>query len=88
MNTKRLIATSVILFSILFLPYWVYLPLLVLAIVIFPFYWEAILFALFIDAVFGEGTAFNSSFIFSTTSLALILVIASIPMRERLRLNI
>jgi len=77
--TKRIIGSIAILISILVLPFWVYLPVLFIAIIIFPFFWEGILFALLVDTVYGSGI--------ETALYALILLIILIPIRENLRLN-
>ena len=77
--TKRIIGSIAILISILVLPFWVYLPVLFIAIIIFPFFWEGILFALLVDTIYGSGI--------ETALYALILLIILIPIRENLRLN-
>ena len=76
---RRVLGSTVVLVSILVLPFWVYLPVLFIAIIIFPFFWEGILFALLVDTVYGSGI--------ETALYALILLIILIPIRENLRLN-
>ena len=73
----RTLGSIVVLFSILVLPYWVYLPILLIGIIIFPFFWEGILLALLVDTVYGSGV--------ETALVALILLIIFLPIRERLR---
>ncbi len=83
--TKRIITSLVLFLSVLFLPYWVYLPLLFIAIALFPIYWEGIIFALLSDALYG-GAFENLGAIFSSLGFyALIVAIVFIPLRERLR---
>ena len=50
---KHLVTILILIFAILFLPYWIYLPLLLVAIVISPFFWEAIILALLIEGLYG-----------------------------------
>ena len=76
---RRVLGSTVVLVSILVLPFWVYLPVLFIAIIIFPFFWEGILFALLVDTIYGSGI--------ETALYALILLIILIPIRENLRLN-
>ncbi len=79
---QRLFVSLLIFLAVLFLPYWLYLPLLFLGMVFIPFYWEAILFAFLIDVLYGPGT----TLFFSRTALyTAILLIVIIPVRERLR---
>lgn len=65
------------LFSILVLPYWIYIPVLFLAIIYFPFYWEGILLAFFADTVYGSEI--------EIAIVALILLIILLPLRDKLR---
>jgi len=60
--TRRILGLVVVLFSILVLPYWVYIPVLFLAIIFFPFFGEGILLAFLIDVAYGSGigTAFSA----------------------------
>ena len=76
---RRVLGSTVVLISILVLPFWIYLPILFIAIIIFPFFWEGILFALLVDTIYGSGI--------ETALYALILLIILIPIRENLRLN-
>lgn len=80
MTKERLIATSIILIAILFLPHWIYLPLIGGACILFPLYWEAIVFGFLIDALYGTGTL-------RLAILAAALLLALLPVRERLRFS-
>ena len=84
---KRIFSYLILIPSIIFLPYWVYVPLLILAIVIWPFYWEALIFSLLIDFVYGRGITWWP-ISFSITLLALLLLVAMLPLRSRLRINV
>lgn len=73
----RLCGSVLMLFSILVLPYWIYIPVLFLAIIYFPFYWEGILLAFFADTVYGSEI--------EIAIVALILLIILLPLRDKLR---
>lgn len=79
---KRHTFTIIILLSIIFLPYWVYLPLLLLAIVMLPMFWEGILLGLLTDMLYGSMTAVSYPVV---GIIVTALVIISIPLRARLR---
>lgn len=82
---KRLLATFIIFCGVIFLPYWVYLPAMFLGMIIFPFYWEAILLAFLIEVLYGPGTVR----IFSPIVLsALVLTALLLPVREKMRFNL
>jgi len=82
---RRIIGALILLLAILFLPYWVYIPLLFIATVLFPLYWEAVLFGFLIDVLYGQG----HSWLLSPTALAaLVILIVLLPLRERLRWQI
>lgn len=83
--TRRALGSLVILLSILLLPYWIYVPVLFIGIIFFPFFWEGILLALLIDFIHGNETLSLTSFVFSFGFYALIALIILLPIRERLR---
>ncbi len=83
--TRRAIGFVIVLVSILTLPYWIYLPVLFIAIALIPFFWEGILFAFLIDAVYGSGIQALPSFISPLTLSVFIVIIILLPIRERLR---
>lgn len=85
MNKFRLIATLVILFSIIFLPYWVYLTFLLAAMILFPLYWEGMVFAFIIDILYGRGIESLPELISPMAFSAMLILFAVLPLRERLR---
>lgn len=85
--TRRILGSVIILFSILFLPYWIYVPALFLAVVLFPFYWEGILFSFLIDIFYTSGIE-APYFISSFALIVLIILILLLPFRENLRLYV
>lgn len=85
MITYRIISIIGLLVAIVFLPYWIYVPALAIAVIVLPFFWEGIIFGLLIDALYGSSiTSFYSVFkTFSFWTLALLIII--LPVRKRLR---
>lgn len=78
--TRRTLGSIIVLISILLLPYWIYIPVLFVAIVLLPLYWEGILFASLIDILYGGGV--------ETALYALILLSVLLPVRASLRSNV
>jgi len=83
--TRRVIGSIFVLLSILVLPYWIYIPVLLFAIIFFPFFWEGIILAFLIDVIYGSGVEALPSFVSLFALSALILIIILLPIRERLR---
>ena len=84
---KRTGASIIILLAIIFLPYWIYLPLFFATVVFFPIYWEGILLGFLVDILYGRGiTAFPSVMSPVAFSIMIIIVIL-MPLRSRLRFN-
>jgi len=85
MKKYRLISTVAILISIIFLPYWIYLPLLTVAIFYFRFYWEGLILAFFIDVFYGTfGFSFTSPY-HSASFWTLIILLLLLPLRRIIR---
>ncbi len=77
------------LFVVLFIasaPYWLYLPIILIGIIIFPLYLEAMLFGFIIDTLYGLGGGYFFGFTFAV--LATLLVYFAHPLREHLRFNV
>lgn len=74
----RITYTLGTLFFIFISPYWLYVPLIAIGIVIFPFYLEAIGLALAADIFYGH---------LFFTPIAAIIIVFAIPLREHLRFN-
>ncbi|KKT14657.1 MAG: hypothetical protein UV94_C0009G0006 [Parcubacteria group bacterium GW2011_GWC1_43_30] len=83
--TRRILCSVVILASILFLPYWIYIPVLFVGTILFPFFWEGIFLAFLIDAIHGSGMGVFPSLISPLTLSVLIVLVALLYIRERLR---
>ncbi len=83
MRAKRPILDIAILLSIIFLPYWIYVPLAVLGIVLVPFFWEAVLFGFLAETLYGSGRLLS---VFTLGPF--FLVVAIMVLRDRLRFNV
>ena len=81
LSNKRPWIGIVLALSVVFLPYWIYLPLIFLAIILVPFYFEAIVLAFFGEMLYGLGSI-------RLPMLALVLVVIMIFLHDRLRLSI
>ncbi len=69
---------------ILLLPYYIYAPALIVAIVLIPEYYEGILLGLLIDVLYGTHTMWSFlGFPFGLT--AVVGIILLVPLREKLR---
>ena len=88
MTVSRLFGSILVFLSILVLPFWFYVPILFVAIIIFPFYWEGIIFGFLIDVLYGNGIGP----VFSGISLwglgALVIILVLMPFRGRMRFSL
>lgn len=87
MSKIRISSILVVLLSIIFLPYWIYLPLLGAAMIFFPFFWEGIVLALLIDVLYGGGIGSFGELLSPMAFSATFLLIILLPLRERLRVH-
>jgi hypothetical protein len=66
------------LLFILIAPFWIYLPLILVGIILFPLYIEALALALLVDMLMGQVLF---------TLVSALLVIFAVPLREHVRFN-
>ncbi|MCR4279128.1 MAG: hypothetical protein NUV78_00065 [Candidatus Zambryskibacteria bacterium] len=85
MNRYRIPLTILIFLAILFLPYWIYVPLLFAGVLVLPFFWEGIFFGLLIDTLYAESGLLVSTIIYSFAFWATLILVMMIPVRKRLR---
>lgn len=73
----RISASVVLLFSMLFMPFWVSVILAFLAIVYFSLFWEAVVIFLLSDLLYGikETKSFHTIFISFTVTLIFLITI-------------
>ncbi|MDO8728713.1 MAG: hypothetical protein Q7K26_02330 [bacterium] len=74
-----------ILISLLVLPYWIYIPVLFIGIILFPYFWEGILAVFLIDIIHSNATEMFSLLISPLILSVLITLIIMVPVRESLR---
>jgi len=84
----RIFGTALVLLSILVLPYWIYIPILLVAIIYFPFYWEGLILALIIEVIYDNGVGFLPSLVSPLALSALIMLIILLPIKDKLRLHV
>lgn len=77
-----LIISLVLFFSA---PYWAYIPFMLVGIILFPLYLEAVVFGLLIDTAYGGHVNFLLGLPFGIA--AAVLVLLAVPLRESLRFN-
>jgi len=88
MMTRRALGSAIVLVSIIVLPYWFYIPALFVAIILFPFFWEGILFVFLINVLYGNGMEILPLLVSPFAILVLVVLIILLPLRERLRLHV
>lgn len=81
----RILTSAIILLAVLMLPYWLYLPMLLFAIIAFPFYFEAVLLGLLIDMLYGVHESGILAFPFGIAMT--ILVMIAMPTRTYIRFH-
>ncbi|MEK7187172.1 MAG: hypothetical protein AAB690_02645 [Patescibacteria group bacterium] len=82
----RPLSTLVVLFAIVFLPYWIYAPLLFLALLYFSFYGEGIALGFVIDLLYGSSAP-QGLFSFPFAIGALLIFFISLAVRDRFRIH-
>ena len=88
MRQFRYLSLIIIFLTVVFLPYWIYIPLLLSAMIFFPFFWEGIIFAFLIEALYGRGVVSFAELLSPAALVAMLILIALLPVRERLRINV
>jgi hypothetical protein len=84
---KRTLASIALVVAILAFPYWVYIPMLVAFVAVFPFYFEAIIMAFMIDVLYGARAYSGISFFFPFALITSLLVIMILPVKQYFRLH-
>jgi hypothetical protein len=82
---SRYIAYVAVLLSIVFLPYWIYVPILFFNIIAFRLFWEGIVFGFLIDALYTGVTLSLSNFPYLFGFWALVFVVMMMPIHHRVR---
>lgn len=87
MSSTRIASSIFLLILVATTPYWLYLPLIAVAIFIFPFYVEGIILGLLVDALYGSGQHGFFLINFPFALIAAALVLGTPLVRRRLRFN-
>ncbi len=76
----RILASVLLLFSVLFLPFWVTAILALAGMIYFPVYWEAVALFFLSDLLYGapEAKFFNLVFVSFFVSLAVLLALEAL----------
>jgi hypothetical protein len=81
----RILASVVLLFSVLYLPFWVSIILALAGMVYFTRYWEALLLFLVSDALYGVPESRFFGFVFVAFTLALLMLITAEILKTKLK---
>lgn len=81
----RVLASVVLLLSVLYLPFWVSVILALGAMIYFPAFWEAAVIFLISDALYGAPTDRFFGFTFASFTFALALLGAAEILKRKLR---
>ncbi len=83
----RILATAILLFSVLFLPFWVSMILALVGIIYFNYYFEAVTLALLSDLLFGTPEIKFYNMVFVSFFTALILLFVAQFIKKKIRFN-
>ena len=83
----RILASIILLFSILFLPFYISAILAIAGMIYFSFFWEAVLLLFFSDLLYGvkEGHLLHTTFIALITSIVFITIIEFLKRKLKLQ---
>lgn len=87
MSGRRILFSVCLLVLVLVAPYWIYLPVILVGVVVFPTFVEGIVVALMADALYGhsDGAIFILNFPYA---LGVAVLVSFAPIiRKRLRFN-
>ena len=87
MNNGRVYTTILIFVLVLVAPYWLYLPLLFAAVLIFPLYFEGIFLGFIIDVLYSGHPHPSFSIFYPVALVTLLIVLVLIPLKKRMRIN-
>lgn len=85
--TSRLCTSLILLIAVGTMPFWIYIPAIVIVVIFFPFYFEAIVLGFLVDVLYGSRISQGLSFVFPFALSLSILIVIMLPLRERLRLS-
>ncbi len=85
MPIVRISAFFVLLFSILFMPFWLSVILALLGIVYFSFFWEAVALLFLSDLLYGAGEARYFYIVFISLIISVLVLIALEFLKKKLK---
>lgn len=77
--------TIIALVFVVIAPYWLYMPIILIGIIIFPLYLESILLSLAVDIFYGGAGHGSLLFGLPFTLISAVFVLFAIPFREYIR---
>jgi hypothetical protein len=83
----RILATAILLFSVIFMPFWVSIILGLIGIIYFNYYLEAVAIALLSDLLYGVPEAKFYNIVFISFFGALVLVFLAQFIKKKIRFN-
>ena len=81
----RILASVVLLFSVLFWPFWVSVILALGAMIYFPVYWEAVALFFLSDALYGASEAKFFGMVFVSFFVSLAVLITAEALKKKLK---
>lgn len=84
---SRIIYSFLIFLCLLAFPWWIYLPVIIIGTLIFPFFVEGILFSFIIDAAYHPIRENISILNFPIALMVSLLIIFLLPLREHIRIH-
>ncbi|CAN5151928.1 hypothetical protein BH11PAT1_BH11PAT1_5890 [soil metagenome] len=84
---KRSYIHVIILVALIAFPFWIYVPLIVVATLYEPFFYEAIIYGFFIDILYGAQTYNSYTLVFPFALGLSILVVTLLPLRQYIRVD-
>ncbi len=85
--TRRVISYGALFLLIIVAPYWLYLGALFVAVLIFPLYWEAIIFAILINTLYSANSGILAALTAPLLLVTLGMLILLLPIKSYLRTN-
>jgi len=84
-NFLRILTSILLLFSILFMPFWISVILALGAMIYFAIFWEATILFLFSDLLYGIKETKNSPEVFTSFIISLIILVIIKIFKKKLK---
>ena len=83
----RILASLVLLISVLFWPFWISIILALAGMIYFSFFWESVVLFLLSDLLFGASEAKFFNILFISTIISLIVLIVIELLKKKIRIS-